>query len=58
VSDGNLFAIGCGVVFLFFAGVYVFARERFLDGSLRDPEPVAAPVASQAHSGPEAGRRP
>jgi hypothetical protein len=58
VSDGNLFAIGCGVAFLFFAGVYVYARERFLDGSLREAEPVAAPVASQALSGPKAGQRP
>jgi hypothetical protein len=31
MSDPDLFAAGMGITFLFFAGVYVAARERFLE---------------------------
>lgn len=32
----DLFAIGCGIFFIFLAGTYAFLRERFLEGTRRE----------------------
>jgi hypothetical protein len=32
----DLFAVGAGIVFLAFGGVYTFVRERYLDGTPRE----------------------
>lgn len=31
MSDADLFAAGIGITFLFFGGVYIALRERFLE---------------------------
>jgi hypothetical protein len=36
VSDADLLAAGCGITFLFFGGVYIFAQERLLHGGEDD----------------------
>ena len=35
MSDPDLFALGCGVMFIAIAGAYAFLRERFLEGTRR-----------------------
>lgn len=38
MSDAVLFGIGCGVFFLFLAGSYLVARERFTQTSDNDKQ--------------------
>ncbi|MBM4383576.1 MAG: hypothetical protein FJ091_09430 [Deltaproteobacteria bacterium] len=48
MTDSDLFAWGCGVLFMAFGGAYTFVRERFLDGSPRAE--TAAETSEQAPS--------
>jgi hypothetical protein len=35
MTDLDLFAMGCGVMFIVLAGSYAYLRERFLEGTRR-----------------------